>query len=118
MKDGTKNWDRISLTRMAYGYSTEIPPMSTLAIYNAMANDGKYVRPRLVKELLINGVTDSVMPVSYVRDQVCSPENARKLRTMLNDVVWGEHGTAKVLRDERVNISGKTGTCFTIVNGN
>ncbi|MCH5215375.1 MAG: transpeptidase family protein [Muribaculaceae bacterium] len=114
---GDKNWDRIALSRMAYGYSTKIPPMSTLAIYNAIANDGKYVRPRLIKELMVDGVTDSVIPVSYIREQVCSPENAAKLRRMLNSVVWGSHGTARVLQDPKVNISGKTGTCYDLVNG-
>lgn len=114
---GTKNWDRIALTRMCYGYSTRIPPMSTLAMYNAIANDGKYVRPRLVKELMIDGVSDTVLPVSYIKEQVCSPENAAKLRKMLNDVVWGEYGTGKVLRNDKVNISGKTGTCYTIQAG-
>lgn len=114
---GNKNWDRIALSRMAYGYTTKIPPMSTLAIYNAIANDGKYVRPRLIKELMVDGVTDSVIPVSYIREQVCSPENAAKLRRMLNSVVWGSHGTARVLQDSKVNISGKTGTCYDLVNG-
>ncbi len=114
---GDKNWDRIALSRMAFGYATLIPPLSTLAVYNAIANDGKYVRPRLVKELMINGVTDSVLPISYIRPQICSPRNAQKLRQMLNLVVWGEHGTAKVLKDEKVNISGKTGTCFTNEKG-
>ncbi|MDD2961707.1 MAG: penicillin-binding transpeptidase domain-containing protein [Muribaculaceae bacterium] len=114
---GTKNWDRIALTRMCYGYSTKIPPMYTMAMYNAIANNGKYVRPHLVKELMIDGKTDSVVPVSYIREQVCSPKNAAKLRQMLNDVVWGERGTAKVLRNKNVNISGKTGTCFTIKDG-
>lgn len=114
---GTKNWDRIALTRMCYGYSTRIPPMATLAIYNAIANGGKYVRPRLAKELLIDGVSDSIIPVSYIRDRVCSESNAAKLRQMLYDVVWGEYGTGKALRNDKVTIAGKTGTCYTIQNG-
>lgn len=114
---GNKNWDRIALSRMLYGYATQIPPMNTLAIYNAVANDGKFVRPRLVKEFMRNGVTDSIVPVSYIRDQICSPANAAKLRTMLHDVVWGQHGTAKALKDDKVEIAGKTGTCFANANG-
>jgi cell division protein FtsI (penicillin-binding protein 3) len=111
---GTKNWDRIALSRMCFGYSTRIPPMCTLAMYNAIANDGKYVRPRLVKQLMMNGVVDSVFPVSYIRKQVCSPKNAEKLRIMLHDVVWGKFGTGKALQDDKVEIAGKTGTCYTI----
>lgn len=114
---GTNNWDRIALSRMAFGYTTRIPPMCTLAMYNAIANDGKYVRPRLVKQLMHGEDIDSVYSVSYIRRQVCSALNASKLRTMLHDVVWGQYGTGKVLQDDNVEIAGKTGTCYTIENG-
>ncbi|WP_447387103.1 hypothetical protein, partial [Streptococcus pseudopneumoniae] len=50
---------RIALSRQCYGYATEIPPLYTLAIYNAIANDGVFVRPRLVKEL--RGTVDSIL---------------------------------------------------------
>ena len=110
---GNKNWDKLSLTRQAYGYATTIPPLYTLAIYNAIANDGKFVRPHLFKKLSREGEPDSIIPVTYIRKQVCSPENARKLRTMLHDVVWGSHGTARHwVQDKRVEIAGKTGTAF------
>lgn len=114
---GNKNWDRISLSRQAYGYATQIPPLSTLAFYNAIANDGKYIRPRLVDKFLYDGEVDSVVPETYIREQLCSPTNAAKMRTMLHDVVWEEGGTARLLRDEDVEIAGKTGTCFVTENG-
>ena len=107
---------RIALSRMCYGYATEIPPLYTLSIYNAIANGGRYVRPRLV-ERLIGPQTDSVLPVTYVRDRVCSEKNAELLRKMLTSVVWGDHGTARRLRSDLVSIAGKTGTCYMIENG-
>lgn len=115
-KLGNTNADKVSLTRMAYGYTTLIPPLHTLAMYNAIANDGKYVRPHLVKKLSRPGSNvDSIVPVTYIRRQVCSPENAEKLRIMLHDVVWGERGTArKWVQDENVEIAGKTGTAYTV----
>ena len=115
---GNKNWDKLSLTRQAYGYATTIPPLYTLAIYNAIANDGKFVRPHLVKKLSREGEPDSIIPVTYIRKQVCSPENAAKLRQMLHDVVWGDHGTARHwVQDDNVEIAGKTGTAFTNASG-
>ena len=115
---GNKNWDKLSLTRQAYGYATTIPPLYTLAVYNAIANDGKFVRPHLFKKLSREGEPDSIIPVTYVRKQLCSPENAAKLRIMLRDVVWGSHGTARHwVQDERVEIAGKTGTAFTNAGG-
>ena len=115
-KLGRTTADRVALTRMAYGYATLIPPMRTLAIYNAIANDGKYVRPHLVKKLTRPGSgVDSIVPITYIREQVCSPENAEKLRIMMHDVVWGSHGTArKWVQDENVEIAGKTGTAYTV----
>jgi cell division protein FtsI (penicillin-binding protein 3) len=108
---------RIALSRMCYGYSTEIPPLYTLSIYNAIANDGKYVRPRLVDGLITEDL-DSVMPVSYMGNGVaCTPKTAELMRMMLTNVVWGEHGTGKLLRNDKVRIAGKTGTCYIIENG-
>ena len=113
-----KNGGRVTLSRQAYGYGSRIPPLCTLAMYNAIANDGKYVRPHLVKKLSREGELDSIIPVTYVRNQVCSPENARKLRIMLHDVVWGSHGTARHwVQDDKVEIAGKTGTAYNVVNG-
>ena len=113
-----KNGGRVTLSRQAFGYGSRIPPLSTLAMYNAIANDGKYVRPHLFKKLSREGEPDSIIPVTYIRKQVCSPDNARKLRIMLHDVVWGSHGTARHwVQDDKVEIAGKTGTAFDVVGG-
>ena len=117
-KADVKDGGRVVLSRQAYGYGSRIPPLCTLAMYNAIANDGKYVRPRLFKKLSREGEPDSIIPVSYIRKQVCSPENAAKLRQMLHDVVWGAHGTARHwVQDSAVEIAGKTGTAFEVING-
>lgn len=101
---------RVSLSRMIFGYATQVPPLYTCAIYNAIANNGKFVRPRLVKQLRFSDGRDSVIPVSYVRDSICSTKNAAILRKMMHEVVWGEGGTAKGLKNPIVEIAGKTGT--------
>ena len=104
---------RIDLSRMCYGYASQIPPIYTLSIYNAIANGGKYVRPRLVKGLRTENF-DSVMPVSYIRERICSEENARKMQYMLKQVVWGERGTGRSLKNDKVALAGKTGTCYSV----
>ena len=101
---------RVSLSRMIFGYATQVPPLYTCAIYNAIANDGKFVRPRLVKKFSFPDGRDSIVPVTYVRDSICTRKNAAILRQMMHDVVWGEGGTAKVLKNPIVEIAGKTGT--------
>ena len=115
---GNTKADRVALTRMCYGYTSLIPPLRTLAMYNAIANDGKYVRPHLVKKFSREGEPDSIVGVTYIRRQVCDSVNAAKLRICLHDVVWGEHGTARnFVQDPDVEIAGKTGTCFTTQDG-
>lgn len=99
------------LASMAYGYSTMLPPICTLALYNAVANDGKYVRPKLVKGMSSEGF-DTIFPVSYVRDSICSRRTARILQGLLKDVVHTKGGTGyRALHDCVVPLAGKTGTC-------
>lgn len=102
---------RLSLSRMVFGYSTMIPPLYTCAFYNAVANDGRFVRPRLVKSLRLPDGRDSAIDVSYVRERILSSENAALLRKMMRGVVWEQGGTAKALKSDIVEIAGKTGTC-------
>ncbi len=101
---------KLDLSRQVFGYSTMIPPLYTCAFYNAVANDGRFVRPRLVKGLRSPEGLDSVIPVSYVRERMMSSENAAILRRMMRGVVWEQGGTAKLLKSNVVEIAGKTGT--------
>ncbi|MCM1293094.1 MAG: transpeptidase family protein [Bacteroides sp.] len=114
--DSLAKTNKLSLTRQSFGYGTEISPLYTCALYNAIAGGGRFVRPRLVKGLRGNGV-DTIFDVSYVRDRICSEETARELRDMLHRVVWGPRGTARsVLKSDKVEIAGKTGTANIIVD--
>ena len=103
---------RYDLLSQSFGYTTEFSPLYTASIYNAIANDGKYVRPRLVRGMRGNGL-DTIYPVTYINPQVCTPEHAAQLREMLHRVVWGDKGTARhIVRSDKVEIAGKTGTAF------
>lgn len=107
----------LDLARQAYGYNTEIPPLYTLSVYNAIANHGKYVRPHLVRALISEDGRDSVMPIQYIRPQICTPETADKVKECIREVVWGDHGTARLVRDDRVEVVGKTGTAYPVEKG-
>lgn len=107
----------LDLARQAYGYNTELSPLFTLAVYNAIANGGKFVRPHLMKGLINEDGVDSIIPIRYIRDRICSEETARKVRECIAEVVWGEHGTARAVRDDRVKVVGKTGTAYPVEKG-
>ena len=101
----------LTLARQCYGYSATIPPIYTLAYYNAIANGGMLIEPHLMKTIMSeNG--DSVIDIASISRRVCSEETAAKVRECLLAPVWGDHGTARAVRDDRVKIAGKTGTAF------
>lgn len=103
----------VTLSRQFYGYGSEIPPLHTLSIYNAIANGGRYVRPRLVRSLHREDA-DSIVPVSYVRDRACSEKTAEMMRQCLWQVVNGSRGTGRSLKNPYVTLAGKTGTCYSV----
>lgn len=39
------------------------------------------------------------------------------MRECIREVVWGNRGTARLVRDDRVCVAGKTGTAFPVENG-
>lgn len=111
------NSNRIQLSRMSFGYGMSTPPIYTLAIYNAIANGGKFVRPTLLKQLRHDEKIDSIIPVTYVRDSICSEANAQKLRDMMHMVIHDPHGTGKSLRNSVIDFGGKTGTAYVLDKG-
>ena len=103
----------LDLARQSFGYALDISPLYLLSIYNAIANNGHYVRPHLVRALRLPSGRDSVLHHAPILDQVCTPEHARMLRECLRKVVTG--GTARSAKlDEVVPLAGKTGTCYPV----
>lgn len=105
---GDAMWSGVSLPSMAIGYSTMITPMHTLAFYNAIANNGKMMRPYFVENIQKNGVVYKKMGPQEVSGSICSKKTLEQVKVALKAVV--EEGTAKAIKDSRYSISGKTGT--------
>ncbi len=45
------SWSKVSLPWIAHGYELMLTPLHTLAFYNAIANNGYYVQPQIVKNV-------------------------------------------------------------------
>lgn len=103
-----KQWTYYAFAQAAFGYYNELSPLTTLSVYNAIANDGKLMRPQLVAALERDGVADTVFAPVCLNEHFCSPRNAALLREMLRGVV--QEGTARGIKNGRVDIAGKTGT--------
>jgi len=105
---GDKFWSGISLAMMAHGYEVRITPLQTLTFYNAIANNGKMVKPRLVKEIRYHGKLLRRYNTEVLQSSVCSRSTLRKVKKILEGVV--DSGTAKNLKNPLIKIAGKTGT--------
>lgn len=101
-------WSKTSLPWMSFGYETQIPPIYTLTFYNAIANDGKMIRPVFVKEICKNGETIERKHTKTVNSSICSRSTLKIIREMLRGVITD--GTGKVVNSPYVEIAGKTGT--------
>jgi len=98
----------VTLSSMAIGYEVEITPLQTLALYNAVANNGRLMKPQFVKEIVRDGeVLQSFEPV-VLKERIASKINIRLVKRALEGVV--ERGTAKNIRALGFKIAGKTGT--------
>lgn len=101
-------WDAISLMKMSYGYAIELTPIHTLMLYNAIANDGKMVEPRLVNAIMENGRVVERLDAETVNKSICSDKTLRLVRQCLEGVI--ERGTGSMLKNPNYKIAGKTGT--------
>jgi len=106
----TTYWSRTTLPWMSIGYETQIPPIYTLAFYNAIANDGKLIRPFFVKAISKNGQIVTPFETEIINPAICKPTTLKDIRSTLIGVLEGKYGTAKNVRSKYVRIAGKTGT--------
>jgi len=109
-KKDKSNWSATALAWMSIGYETQIPPISTCAFYNAIANGGKLVRPRFVKAVERNGEIVKEYPVEVIRPQICKPTTLADIQEILYRVVNDKEGLGKKAGNPYFHVSGKTGT--------
>ncbi len=105
---GTANWSGISLPWMSVGYEVQQTPLQTLAFYNAVANNGTFVRPQFVKEIRRGNEVVKTYPPIILKNKICSDRTLKSLQKCLKGVV--KRGTGKALQSAYFDISGKTGT--------
>lgn len=105
--DGS-NWSKTALPWMSIGYETQIPPITTLNFYNGIANNGKMLRPRLVKAILRGNEVVKEYPVVVLREHMARAEAVKNIQDCLESVV--SVGLGKKAGSKFFHVSGKTGT--------
>lgn len=107
---GDKGWSGISLGWMSHGYEVSLTPMQTLAFYNAIANDGEYVKPRLIKEVREGNNVVKRFDRQVLNPSICSQETVKKVQQLMKEVVEKDYGTGHKLYSKNFSMAGKTGT--------
>ena len=102
------NWSNTALPWMSIGYESQVPPISTLTFYNAIANNGRMMRPRFVKQVVKNGEVINEYPPVVLREHIAKPQTIKKIQPILEQVV--SIGTGKNARSKSFKVAGKTGT--------
>lgn len=103
-----KLWNGSTLTMMSFGYAMLMTPIHTLSIYNAIANNGRLMKPLLVTEVKNRGAVIEQFEPQVITEKICSPTTLNFLKQSLEGVV--NDGTAAVLRNKNYSVAGKTGT--------
>lgn len=107
-----KSWSGITLPWLSIGYELQISPLQTLTFYNAVANNGRMMKPYMVSEIREHGKPVEQMEPEVVDPHIASPRAIAQVQQLLRMVV--DSGTARSLRSPYYSIAGKTGT--TVIN--
>lgn len=100
----------------SFGYAIEVSPLHTLMLYNAVANNGKMLKPYLVNAIRRNGVTIKKVEPTVLEEAIAKPEVIAAARQSMEAVAT--EGTAKeVFKDSPFPVAGKTGTAH-VAGGN
>ncbi len=106
--DRAKYWSKTTLPWMSIGYETQIAPINTVAFYNAIANDGKMMQPRFVKQLMKNGEVIREFEPVVLKERIAKPQTIKTMQTILEHVV--SQGLGKKAGSRSFKVAGKTGT--------
>lgn len=103
------DWYGTTLQWTCHGYETLFTPMQILAFYNAVANDGKLIKPSFIEKVVNDDQVETTFPPVVIESSICSQETVTSLKSLLEGVVT--RGTAKrPFRGSLYKVAGKTGT--------
>jgi len=106
--DRAKYWSKTTLPWMSIGYETQIAPINTVSFYNAIANNGKMMQPRFVKQLMKDGQVVKEFEPVVLKENIAKPSTIKMMQTILEHVV--SQGLGRKAGSRSFKVAGKTGT--------
>ena len=111
-----KNGGLMNMITMSFGYAIQVSPLHTLTLYNAIANNGKMVKPYLVNSIQTDGNVIEQFQTTVLEEKICKPEVINAAKECMKAVV--EIGTGKpAFENMPFAVAGKTGTAH-VADGN
>jgi cell division protein FtsI (penicillin-binding protein 3) len=105
-----QNWTQVDTSTVAFGQGISVTAIQLVSALSVIANDGVLMQPHIVKKFVdANGETVKEFTPTAVR-RVISADTARRMTTMLTNVVGEQGGTGKNAALVNVDVAGKTGT--------
>ena len=104
------NWSKTALPWMSIGYETQIAPINIVSFYNAIANGGTFMKPRLVSAILEEGRIVEEFKPEILIDQIASKQALDDITKMLTMVVNEPTGLGRQAKSDNFLVAGKTGT--------
>ena len=111
----SKIWSKCSIPWRSIGYEIKLSPLHILIFYNGIANNGKIIKPIIVKKILKNGKIRKTFSARTIKNRFSSAKNLGTIKKLLENVI--ENGTARNIKSSIYKIAGKTGTTQKIENG-
>lgn len=105
-------WSKSDLQAMSRGYGTAQTALNMVTFYNAIANNGRRMKPRLVKAIMREGEVIEKFDPEVIDEQIFSPKTIEALKKMLTAVVNEKGATGSRAKSNKVSIAGKTGTAL------
>ena len=101
-------WTIYDLVSVAIGYSVRVTPLQVATFYNAIANNGKMMKPYVVESIEDEGRVVRKFKPQILNGSICSKATADTLTRALKMVTL--EGTASRLKNAKCTVAGKTGT--------
>lgn len=103
-----KFWNNYTLPWMSFGYSLKLTPLQILSFYNAIANNGIFIKPCFIKKIKNQNNILKFKKTYIINQLIASKKSLKKIQYMLEGVV--KNGTAKKIYHPKYPYAGKTGT--------
>ncbi|HEY6505205.1 MAG TPA: penicillin-binding protein [Chitinophagaceae bacterium] len=111
-----KNGGLMNMITMSFGYAVQVSPLHTLTLYNAIANNGKMMKPYLVNSIQSNGIILKQFSPTVLEESISDASIVEGAKQSMEAVIT--EGTGRpTFKDMPFPIAGKTGTAH-VADGN